>query len=315
MNKFKTFIIGVIVGSLIIGGSSLASEQLRLEVSVPSLSFWIDDEELEIDSDVDVPKALNYEGVNYVPMRFFAESMGYEVEWDGTSNRVLLNASQPVDYQIIEEEPVAAVLQQWVKQSLKYEMSQVRRWNDSLYLLITLGEKTTGGYSVSVVDIKNYENSIHATILIEEPDKGSFVTEGLTYPYILINLGDIEKKPIEVVTEDDEAFSVLMGTGFIHSIYRSTDDMVLYRPEYEEDRIIFQGAARSFEGFVDFVVKNESGDVIHQNIIKAEGSLPNWTYFRHELEWDSSEEINASFIFKAIQDVGIEQEGVYIEFK
>ncbi len=61
---------------------------------------------------------------------------------------------------------------------------------DILYLLVTYGEKPTGGYEVEITEIKEEEGKLIVTAYFTEPGEDDFVSQALTYPYDLAMLDD-----------------------------------------------------------------------------------------------------------------------------
>ena len=66
----------------------------------------------------------------------------------------------------------------------------------SNFILVNLGEKSNGGYSIEVESVVEQADKIVVTIKEIEPKKGSNVTMALTNPYAVIKINS--KKPIEI---------------------------------------------------------------------------------------------------------------------
>jgi hypothetical protein len=80
---------------------------------------------------------------------------------------------------------------------------------DSKIVYIGLGEKPTGGYGISVYSVVNLISNKTEIIIKEEvPQEDEFVTQAITYPYILVKV-DSPNTDIEVETLDGEKFSNL----------------------------------------------------------------------------------------------------------
>ncbi|TYC03043.1 MAG: protease complex subunit PrcB family protein [Kosmotoga sp.] len=71
----------------------------------------------------------------------------------------------------------------------KAEISEEVPVNKNLYLLISAGEKPTGGYSLEINEVykKGREFIVEATL--NSPSKSDFVTQAFTYPQKVIELG------------------------------------------------------------------------------------------------------------------------------
>lgn len=53
------------------------------------------------------------------------------------------------------------------------------------YILVTYGEKPTGGYTVEITEIAKKGAELVVTVQFSEPGEGEMVTQALTYPYDL----------------------------------------------------------------------------------------------------------------------------------
>lgn len=53
-------------------------------------------------------------------------------------------------------------------------------------LFVTLGEKTTGGYSVSLVSSESNESVLHISVAVRTPAPGTMVTQAVTSPCVVV---------------------------------------------------------------------------------------------------------------------------------
>lgn len=71
--------------------------------------------------------------------------------------------------------------------SPKLEAPKINFDNETIIALF-LGEKTSGGYSISVEKVVNYKDSIVVNYKTETPKKGEMVTSVMTQPYCIIKM-------------------------------------------------------------------------------------------------------------------------------
>lgn len=95
---------------------------------------------------------------------------------------------EPVEEYLTDELP--AEVQNWIEESRKDFASQTLTHENILYLLITYGEKPTGGYDVEIIDINEEGGRLVVNVLFTEPAEDEMVTQVLTYPYDLAMLED-----------------------------------------------------------------------------------------------------------------------------
>ena len=74
----------------------------------------------------------------------------------------------------------------WVNSSLQTFGGQTLIDGENLYLLVTYGEKPTGGFSVEITEIVKEKDKLVVTANFNEPGKDEMVTQALTYPYSLV---------------------------------------------------------------------------------------------------------------------------------
>jgi len=74
-----------------------------------------------------------------------------------------------------------------------------------LILFIGLGERKTAGYGIEVMSIKTHNDGATYDVVIKEikPAAGDIVAQAITYPYVLVDLGDVSA-PKEVTVQDEE---------------------------------------------------------------------------------------------------------------
>lgn len=58
------------------------------------------------------------------------------------------------------------------------------------YLLVSAGERPTGGYWLEELVLVGTEEEIEVTVRLRVPAPGEFVTEALTYPHLLVRIPD-----------------------------------------------------------------------------------------------------------------------------
>lgn len=64
------------------------------------------------------------------------------------------------------------------------------------FLYLSLGEKNTGGYGISISNIEELHDKIIVKVAKTSPKPDSFVTTAFTYPFCIVKINS--KKPIEI---------------------------------------------------------------------------------------------------------------------
>jgi len=68
--------------------------------------------------------------------------------------------------------------------------------NTSNFILLNMGEKSSGGYSIEVVKVEELTDKIVVTVRENKPAVGENVTDAITTPYAVVKINS--KKPIEI---------------------------------------------------------------------------------------------------------------------
>lgn len=93
MNRFKQFIIGMIVGGLIISGIPVLAEsgQKTIEVAYNDIKITLNGKEIKTDAE-----PFQFSGRTFLPIRQVAEALGATVDWNSNTNTVELFTSLPM---------------------------------------------------------------------------------------------------------------------------------------------------------------------------------------------------------------------------
>jgi hypothetical protein len=74
-----------------------------------------------------------------------------------------------------------------------------------LYVLISAGEKPTGGYSINIDSLTLQNNTLKVVIKEQEPDARDGVIQVITYPLVVVKMYDLIEG-IYVIDEDNKEF-------------------------------------------------------------------------------------------------------------
>jgi hypothetical protein len=105
---------------------------------------------------------------------------------------------------------------QWYSESYQVEGVDSFKTDDALYVLLSAGEKSTGGYSIDNVAVSGSQDTILVTADLHVPAPGSPVTQAITYPNVLLKLAlddrELEFKGFTEITDPAEQ-DVLTDSG------------------------------------------------------------------------------------------------------
>lgn len=300
-NKYASFVSGVILGSLLVGSMAMASSKMNLEVSTDPLRYIIFGQEVQpgdkqgmyFNGKTYVPAGFIYQGTTFVPIRFISESMGNKVEWDGETRTITI--SQPASsasYEEISREQAPQAVQDWVDRSLKMELGQSMTVGDKTYLLITRGEKNTGGFDVEVSGIQDRGDHWEVSVTYTDPGENP-VIQVFTYPYTLIAM-DKTDKPIQFTEVNEQYLPQLVGITTLPPVEKESTNIKVFAPQANDNGVVVSGVARVFEGALQYEVKGSDGSIKSNGYIQALAGGGDWGYFTFTLplsDWENKRTI------------------------
>ncbi|WP_313164515.1 stalk domain-containing protein [Sedimentibacter sp.] len=149
----------------------------------------------EHEADIETPP-MNVDSVCFVPLRFVAENLDFYVQWDNWQRAVavkeegdVMTVERPIEFEIVDRE---TILNNEILLNLYNENYMSKgvysliddKW---MYILLSAGEKPTGGYSLSVDSITEVTpGTAYISAALKSPDKDSIVTQSLTFPNKMI---------------------------------------------------------------------------------------------------------------------------------
>lgn len=149
----------------------------------------------EHEADIETPP-MNVDSVCFVPLRFVAVNLDFYVQWDNWQRAVtvkeegdVMTVERPIEFEIVDRE---TILNNEILLNLYNENYMSKgvysliddKW---MYVLLSAGEKPTGGYSLSIDRITEVTpGTAYINAALKSPDKDSIVTQALTFPNKMI---------------------------------------------------------------------------------------------------------------------------------
>ena len=108
MKNWKMLTIGFVMGAACMVTTSAIADSLNATVKImPDVMFKIDDKVVASPSDQPV---LNYKGYSYVPIRFVADYLGCDINWDIVNRKIVMKTPEPQIVEKIVEKPVEKIV-------------------------------------------------------------------------------------------------------------------------------------------------------------------------------------------------------------
>ncbi|NYB72952.1 protease complex subunit PrcB family protein [Sedimentibacter hydroxybenzoicus DSM 7310] len=145
----------------------------------------------EKEAEINMPP-VNVDSVYFVPLRFVAENLGFYVQWDNWQRAAqvkeegdVMAVERPIEFEIVDRETILnnelllnLYNENYMSKGIYFLMDD--EW---MYVLLSAGEKPTGGYSLSIDSITEVTpGTAYINAILNSPDKDSIVTQALTFP-------------------------------------------------------------------------------------------------------------------------------------
>lgn len=95
-----------------------------------------------------------------------------------------------VKFNVLEEKQIPEKIKEILPQYRVEERALACRVDNTVYVIVTRGEKRTGGYSVSIDKIEKMEADDHFNLVVyakyKDPNPDHIVPQVITYPYTIV---------------------------------------------------------------------------------------------------------------------------------
>ncbi|MDD3172789.1 MAG: protease complex subunit PrcB family protein [Herbinix sp.] len=93
-----------------------------------------------------------------------------------------------LDFTVVEDADLPGELKEIIdeKKEEPFKLSYANK--DNLYIAVGYGKQNSGGYSISVNELYLTKNAIYINTNLIGPTQSDMVSQGVTYPYIVVKL-------------------------------------------------------------------------------------------------------------------------------
>ncbi len=101
-----------------------------------------------------------------------------------------------LEFTVVEDADVPEQLMQIINEKKKEPFKMSYSNVDSLYIVVGYGEQPTGGYSISVDELFLTSNAVYIDTNLIGPSESDYVTNSVTYPYVVVKTEFIDKSVV-----------------------------------------------------------------------------------------------------------------------
>ncbi len=99
-----------------------------------------------------------------------------------------------LEFTVVEDADLPGELKEIIDEKKENPFRMHYSNKESLYIVVGYGKQNSGGYSISVEELFLTDNAIYFDTNLIGPSQDDLVTQGVTYPYIVVKLEFIDKK-------------------------------------------------------------------------------------------------------------------------
>jgi hypothetical protein len=140
--------------------------------------------------EVDTP-AVVVGGTTMLPLRVVSELFGLKVKWDEEKGVAELESKNFIPFRQIQGREITALpsaVRSWVEHNLPQQINTVMEFDNSIYILSSLGWKPTGGYVVKIRRIVREESAWRVKMELREPLSGHPTIQVISNPHDLVRV-------------------------------------------------------------------------------------------------------------------------------
>jgi hypothetical protein len=180
-------------------------------------------------------------------------------------------------------------IRNWIENSSRTFIGHQKEFEGKTYILVTFGEKKTGGYSVDIRDLVFEDNSLTAVVELKQPSPNENVIQAFTYPYDLVTVDFTGFPVVFSPLGDMEYIYELAGVDELKPIVAESDWIKIFGPppgSVSTAGFTVEGVANVYEGTVSYRLISRGSILLEGYTTAAQGS---WMYFTFDIDLSSVE--------------------------
>jgi hypothetical protein len=112
------------------------------------------------------------------------------------SEKTDIKKIKDLEFTIVEDADVPEQLMEIINEKKKEPFKMSYSNAENLYIVQGYGEQPTGGYSISVDELFLTSNAIYIDTNLIGPSEKDYVTNAVTYPYVVVKTEFIDKRVV-----------------------------------------------------------------------------------------------------------------------
>ncbi len=112
------------------------------------------------------------------------------------SEKTDIKKIKDLEFTVVEDADVPEQLMKIINEKKKDPFKISYSNAENLYIVVGYGEQPTGGYSISVDELFLTSNAVYIDTNLIGPSEKDYVTNAVTYPYVVIKTEFIDKNVV-----------------------------------------------------------------------------------------------------------------------
>lgn len=101
-----------------------------------------------------------------------------------------------LDFTVVEDADLPGELKEIIDEKKENPFKLSYSNKDNLYIVVGYGKQNSGGYSIAVNALYLTKNAIYIDTNLIGPSKDDMVSQGITFPYIVVKLEYMEERVV-----------------------------------------------------------------------------------------------------------------------
>lgn len=101
-----------------------------------------------------------------------------------------------LDFTVVEDADLPGELKNIIDEKKEEPFRLSYSNKDNLYIVVGYGKQNSGGFSIAVEELYLTSNAIYINTNLIGPSKDDMVTQGVTYPYVVVKLEYIDERVV-----------------------------------------------------------------------------------------------------------------------
>lgn len=112
------------------------------------------------------------------------------------SEKAEIKKLKDLEFTVVEDADLPGELKEIIDEKKEEPFRLTYANKDNLYIVVGYGKQNSGGYSIAVEELYLTDNAIYIDTNLIGPSKEDNVSQGVTYPYVVVKLEYMDERVV-----------------------------------------------------------------------------------------------------------------------